>query len=79
MPNRPQYTLKALLVIITALSVPLAVIGRSMSLESVLLLFPVVGGNAGYLIDGRDGICPGLAGGIVAAIIIGLSLPTYQL
>ncbi len=72
MPNRPQFSLKAILIFTAVLSVPLAMIAtrdKATGPLGILLLFPVLGGYAGYFVGGRRRAGDGIAIGI----IIGLS------
>ena len=78
MANRPRYSLKAMLVFIAMLSVPLAMIqGHGWEGLGVLLLFPVVGGAIGYLIDGMDGLEKGMIFGLlIGAAALFMIVPT---
>jgi len=73
MPKRPQFSLKAILVIIAVLAVPLAMM---VSGDGLLFLFGcfalclAVGGSVGYLLGGSEGACVGM--GLVLSILYGL-------
>ncbi len=56
MPNRPQFTLKAILAILTVLSVPLGMMVSGyggLRVIGYFLLLATSGGSLGYLLGGR--------------------------
>lgn len=80
MPNRPRYSLKAMLVFIAMLSVPLAMIGmrdETVSWLGVALLFPVLGGGLGCLTDTRGGTEEGILVGALIGFAVFWFLPIF--
>ena len=78
MPNRPQFSLKAILVIVAVLSVPLAMFATRNGLPrlwGVVLLFPILGGCVGYLAGGGHRAGTGIAIGILASIVFACLWP----
>ena len=53
MPNRPQFSRRAILVIITVLSVPLAMFARGLFIVGYFALCVAAGGSIGYLLPDR--------------------------
>lgn len=79
MTNRPRYSLKAMLVFIAVLSVPLTLIGmpsESTRWPGVLLLFPVLGAGIGHLVDPRTGAEKGMLFGALLSVAVFLFLAT---
>ena len=75
--SRPQFTLKAILGVTAALSVPLAVIAAGFHLLGVVILLLVAVGSIAYLMDGRKGLAQAVvATGIVLTVIGGWVLFT---
>jgi len=73
MPNRPRFSLKAMLVIIAVLSVPLAMIATwypTLSVIGYYLLFAVGGGSLGYLLGGRRHTIHGLGIGLFLGLVL---------
>lgn len=64
------FSLKAILGVILALSLPLAMIaaGGDWLLGGGLLVIPVTGGATGYLLAGRRGVYPGAMFAMILAI-----------
>jgi len=78
MSKRPQFSLKALLVIIAVLAVPL---GMMVSGSVVLFalgyhgLFVAFGGSLGYLLGGSKGTALGSVLGVCSSFIVWCLLP----
>ena len=72
MPNRPQFSLRSILIIVAVLSVPLGMMVSPQALLGVLLLLPVAGGCVGYLVGGRDKVVTGVLIGVI--VFVGLCL-----
>jgi len=63
MSKRPQFSLKALLVIIAVLAVPLAMMVSGVYVLAgggAILAIPALFGSLGYLLRGRDGAAIGV-------------------
>ena len=78
MSKRPQFSLKALLVIIAVLSVPLAMMGsedRILFAFGCFVLLLTGGGTLGYLLGGWNYAIVGVLFGWFLALTIPLFLP----
>ncbi|MBC8868009.1 MAG: hypothetical protein H8E44_01260 [Planctomycetes bacterium] len=78
MSKRPQFSLKAILVIIAVLAVPMALFAtRNEQWEElgVILLFPVVGGCWGYVTAGWKGIAIGVSIGFFGLLFFLIGVP----
>ena len=72
MSKRPQVTLKAILVIIAVLSVPLAMLGsgnRDLFTLGGLLAPPLLFGCIGYLVGGWRGLLMGMLAAVLALFL----------
>jgi len=69
MPARPQFSLKAILVIIAVLSVPLAMMRMSVWI-GVLFLLPALSGSVGYLLGGKERMPYWLAAGLLVMVFL---------
>lgn len=81
MPRQPQFSLKGILAIIAALSVPLGIlVSRNERWEvlGVTLVFPVVGGCWGYLTRGRKGFVIGVTIGLVGSLFFLFAIPFLE-
>jgi hypothetical protein len=83
MSKRPQFSLKAILVIVAVLAVPLALLGsghpRSF-IPGYLAFCVAVGGSVGYLLSGPKGVLTGVTVGLLLGVILGCCLvPTVYL
>ncbi len=73
MSERPQFSLKAILVIIAVLSVPLAIMRVSVC-GGFLYLFPVLLGSAGYLWGGKRGMHWGVGIALLVTVVLVVSV-----
>jgi hypothetical protein len=88
MTLKPRFTLKAILVIVAALSVPVGMMSSgivSLIILGTLIVLPVVGGCVGYVVAGWAGAGLGVSIGCSLVLVSGLllflfgpvSLPIY--
>jgi hypothetical protein len=78
---RPQFSLKATLVIILLLSLPLGLAAtRELTKMAVACLItpPIVGGCSGYVIARRLGVILGVAAGVASVFLALLSLAVWM-
>ena len=77
MPHRPQFSLKAILVIVAVLAVPLGLITAweltTLALAA-LITPPILGGCAGYVIAGWRSALVGAGIGVASVILVFISL-----
>ncbi len=80
MSKRPQFSLKAILVIIAVLAVPLGMLASGQWLLvrlAVCLACPTVGACAGYLCGGAKGASKGALIGLIILVLVSCLLPTF--
>lgn len=81
MPNRPQFSLLAVLVIIAVLAVPLAMIATHAAVPvfiAGLLLFPILGGSVGHLVGGKRLAGIGVLIGLLASVVFACVWPNLM-
>ena len=72
MTGKPRFTMKGILGVTAALSVPLAVIAAGFQLVGVAVLSLVAISCVAYLMDGRRGLAQAVvATGVVLMVIVG--------
>jgi hypothetical protein len=79
MANRPQFSLKAVLIIIAVLSVPLAMMAsgqKTLMALGVVLACPTLGACGGFLCNGDKGAPWGAFIGLVVAVVAAVVIPT---
>jgi len=77
---KPQFSLKAMLIITAALSVPLGMIATEnvvAGLLGVMLLFPALGGCVGYLAGGWQRVGAGVPLGIITSCVYACFWPGF--
>jgi len=81
MSKRPQFSLKAILVIIAVLAVPLGMLVSGeydLVAGGAILAIPALFGSMGYLLRGRDGAAIGVLTAIVAMCLIWWVVVLFQ-
>ena len=80
MSKRPQFSLKAILVIIAVLAVPMGLMATwqlTTMAVAVLITPPTLGGCVGYFVAGRLGAVLGVAVGVASLILLALLVAVW--